>query len=213
MTSKYACFDIGDVLVHVNFDPFLDAISKYQNISHSDAWHFLSRTQKLHDLGLTTLRDELTDHFSIRSEVILQEILNCWESAILPEEVMMRLISDLIENDVKVALLSNIGFEHMHLLNKTLAPLKGWKESLHFFSCEVGARKPSMLYYQSFLTLHPKFRGAFYIDDRQENLDTSKTFGFRTIRFVLSELMGKNTQVRQQKIREGADQLKNLILD
>jgi FMN phosphatase YigB (HAD superfamily) len=212
MTSNFIAFDIGNVLCSVNFDAFLDAISKHQNITRADAWYFLSRTQKLHDLGLTDLKSELHDHFKIHSEVTMHELLEHWNSSVQLEGQMFSLLHDLIDADIKIALLSNIGYEHAAHLNNSLASYEGWKKSIHFFSCQVGARKPSMLYYQSFLMQYPKFKGAIYIDDIQENLDAGKTFGFKTVRFSLDDLRGKNEQVTQQNISVAVKQLKNLIL-
>ena len=212
MNFNYVCFDIGNVLCRVNFNNFLASISKYMNIAQKDAFYFLHRTQKLHDLGLTNLRDELHDHFDLHSEVIITEIMNHWDMSVWKEDIMFQLLDDLIDSGVKVALLSNIGFEHVEYLNANLANLKGWKDSIHFFSCAAGARKPSVLYYQSFLMQYPKFRGAAYFDDVQENLDAGKTFGFKTVRFSLDDLAGKNEQITQQNIKTAAQQLKNLIL-
>lgn len=212
MNFKYACFDIGNVLCHVNFDKILAAISKEMNITKADVLYFLSRTQKLHDLGLTNLKDELHDHFKIHSEVIMQELLSAWNESVWHEPVMIQLLNELTENNVKIALLSNIGFEHANFLTKELSGNKSFRDAIHFFSCNVGTRKPSILYYQSFLMMHPKFQGAIYIDDVQENLDTGKIFGFKTVHFSLDSLTGKGPSVTQQNIKTAATQLKNLIL-
>lgn len=209
---NYVCFDIGNVLCHISFNDFLVAISKHQNITKADAWYFLSRTQKLHDLGITDLKSELHDHFKIHSEAVMDEILTLWNKVVRSEEIMIQLLNELTENNVKIALLSNIGFEHAAYLRKELSGHKVFREAVQFFSCNVGARKPSMLYYQSFLMMHPKFQGAVYIDDIQINLDSAKSFGFKTAHFALDALTGKNSSVTQQNIKMGAQQLKNLIL-
>lgn len=212
MNFKYAAFDIGNVLCHVNFDRILAAISKEMNITKADVLYFLSRTQKLHDLGLTNLKDELHDHFKIHSEVTMHELLSAWNESVWHEGIMLQMLAELAENDTKIALLSNIGFEHATYLKKELATHKVFREAIQFFSCNVGARKPSMLYYQSFLMMHPKFQGAIYVDDVQENLDTGKVFGFKTVHFALDSLTGKGPSVTQQNIKAAAQQLKNLIL-
>jgi FMN phosphatase YigB (HAD superfamily) len=212
MTSNFICFDIGNVLCRVDFDNFLDALSKHRNITRAEAWYFLGRMQKLHDLGMTTLRDELHDHFKINSEIVINELLEHWNGSVQREGQMFGLLDDLMDNGFKVALLSNIGFEHAEYLNKVCSSFTAWKNAVHFFSCDVGARKPSTLYYQSFLMQCPKFKGALYIDDRQENLDTGKDFGFKTVNFSLDDSRGKNEQVTQQNISTAVKQLKNLIL-
>ena len=210
---KYVCFDIGNVLCHLDFKVFLSALSQQVNISEADTWHFLSRTQKLHDLGLTVLKDELTNHFKLNSETIVNRLLDEWNNVLRQEELMFQLLSQLSENDVSIALLSNIGFEHVSYLNQIAGEYVGYKKAIHFFSCDVGARKPSMLYYQTFLTLNPKFKGCLYIDDIQENLDAGKKFGFKTLRFALSDLTGKTEGQTQHNIKTAISRLKSLILD
>lgn len=204
---KYVAFDIGNVLCHVNFDNFLKKISRNLNISIEKAWYFLNRTQKLHDLGLTVIRDELVDHFDLQSEVIINEIVEEWNKCILEEPLMLTLLDVLTENGVEIALLSNIGSEHMLYLKDLWKDRKGFKNSIHFFSCEVGARKPSLLYYQSFLIQHPEFKNCVYIDDIQANLDAGRKHGLKTIHFALDTF--KTKEAFEAKIKS----IKNLILE
>lgn len=204
---KYAVFDIGNVLCHVNFDKLLVLLSKTFNISRDEAMHFLNRTQKLHDLGLIHLKDEIQDRFKIRSEAIMEELLDEWNTVIWKENAMFDMLADLIANNVQIALLSNIGWEHVSFLDKHLGNEIGYKKSIHFFSCHVGVRKPSLIYYQSFLLLHPKFKGCIYLDDVQDNLDSGKEFGFRTVKFCLDEVS------RGNKLKSRVAELKKLILE
>jgi FMN phosphatase YigB (HAD superfamily) len=50
---------------------------------------------------------------------------------------------------------------------------------------------------------YPEFRGCYFIDDRQENLDMAKQFGFRTIQLDLSK---DNIEV---KLKDISDRLKS----
>lgn len=211
---KYAAFDIGNVLCHVDFDGIQNHLSKTLNISRNEAMYFLNRVQKLHDLGLTNLSDELRDHFKIHSEVIVDEIIKTWNACIVPNSDILNMLADLEENhDLKVAILSNIGFEHKLNLQDIM---KGRHKSailnnstLHL-SCDVGCRKPSLLYYHTFLQLHPEFQGCVYVDDLQENLDASKQFGFQTFKFNLNDY--NEPKAKYIRIFDKLDELKTLIL-
>jgi FMN phosphatase YigB (HAD superfamily) len=185
--TKYACFDIGNVLCHINFNEFIGTISKTMNITKSDVNYFLGRSQKLHDLGLTDLKSELHDHFNIHSDVIVDDILSQWNMVVNPEKIMFQLLTQLVKNDVKIALLSNIGYEHSKLLNNIISSYEDLNGIIKHFSCFVGARKPSSIYYQSFLLQHPEFTGCLYVDDLVENLEASKAFGFQTYHFTLED--------------------------
>lgn len=176
---KYLATDVGNVLTTVDFDGFLNVLSKSLNISLSEAMHFLERTQKSHDLGLSKIKDELIDHFKIKSETLIDEIIKNWLSSMVPDECMMQVIAKLINNyDVKVAILSNVGDEHVSIIDDMLKKYGVEDKVVKHYSCQVGARKPSKLYYQSFLMENPEFKGCLYLDDLHDNLKSAKSFGF-----------------------------------
>ena len=180
---KYACFDIGNVLAYVDFQPLLTAVSKSFNISTKDAISFLSNNQKKCDLGLTTVESELLHFFDIRSDILLNELISHWNNSIQYDGRMNALLEELQAEGVEIALLSNIGHEHMEIASKWFDCHK--IKCVRFFSCQVGARKPTMLYYHTFLSMYPQYKGCVYIDDVQENLDAGKAFGFDTVHFAL----------------------------
>jgi len=181
---KHLALDIGNVICHVDFDKILNILSKSLNISKSEALYFLNRVQKLHDLGLTNLSDELHDHFKIKSEVIIKDVLDEWNRAIQIDNDVAREVERLQNTyDLEIALVSNIGIEHAEHFRKNW----GVSGTIQFFSCEVGARKPNLLYYQSFLSMYPQFKDCVYLDDLDANLAMGNQFGFKSIKFVLSD--------------------------
>lgn len=185
-TVKYIALDIGNVLYHCDFNPFLKTLSKQLGISIADAQYFLSRTQKLHDLGYTVMTDELRDHFHIKSEVVIEEILEAWNNSVKPNLSILTHLDDLEFNGkIKIALLSNIGLEHASNIDKVLEENHLMEQTIKHFSCFVGARKPSALFYQSFLMQYPEFKGCLYIDDVAENLAMGQKFGFDSQQFNL----------------------------
>jgi FMN phosphatase YigB (HAD superfamily) len=182
---KYCCLDVGNVLIDVNFNPFTEALSRQLNITMEDAHYFMNRTCKLHDMGLTCMADELKDHFHIKSQPIIESLLITWNQTISENYSMTdKLVEWITEKDVCIALLSNVGLEHAKIMTKIFP--SNHPSLIKHFSCQVGARKPNFVYYQSFLQMHPEFKGCAYVDDLQENLDAGAKFGFRTYRFDLS---------------------------
>lgn len=183
---KYIALDIGNVLYHCDFEQFLKTLSKQLGISLSDAQYFLNRTQKLHDLGYTVMADELRDHFHVKSEVVIEEILDSWNQSVKPNLSILTHLDDLQFNGlIKIALLSNIGLEHASNVDKCFEDHSIMDETIKHFSCFVGARKPSALFYQSFLMQYPEFKGCLYIDDVVENLQMGHKFGFDAQQFNL----------------------------
>lgn len=181
---KQLALDIGNVICHVDFDKILNVLSKSLNISKAEALYFLNRTQKLHDLGLTNLSDELHDHFKIKSEIIIADILSEWNKSIQIDNDVIREIERLRDKlDLEIALVSNIGIEHAEHIRKNLS----LGNTIQFFSCEVGARKPSYLYYKTFLDMYPQFNEAIYLDDLDVNLEIGRKFGLNALKFALSD--------------------------
>jgi len=185
----YVALDIGNVLCHVDFNQFLNDLSEALNISIDDAMYFLNRSQKLHDLGLTAMRDELRDHFKIKSPVVIDKLLKSWNNSIRPDFEVLDMFNSMSEkHNLKVALVSNIGIEHAALMEHVLDHNGFFQNAIKHFSCNVGARKPTLLYYQSFLMEHPEFTHCVYVDDAIENLETGKRFGFQTYHFALDKM-------------------------
>lgn len=208
---KYAAFDVGNVLVNVDFQPFIDKLSRDLNISVEEATYFMNRSQKLHDLGLTVMRDELIDHLKIKSSVLRDELIGYWNHSITAADWMLEKLDKLTtDHDVRVALLSNVGLEHAVRMKEILNYNGFFDKAVKHFSCEVGARKPTFLYYQSFLKMHSEWEGCPYIDDLQENLDTGAKFGFKTFRLSLVEITGPN--YREEVFKSTMDSLERFIL-
>lgn len=187
MSSNYLCLDIGNVLVNQDIESFVKAVSLQMNISKADSLHFVNRIQRKQDLALTTVRDELSTHFNIKSEYILDNLVEAWHNVTVPNRESMDFMNYLVSKyDIKVALLSNLGEEHAQFFTKVMENELFFQNSIKHFSCRVGARKPTPLYYKLFLQDHPEFKGALYLDDLLENLDTGAKEGFKTLRWDLS---------------------------
>lgn len=186
---KYIALDIGNVLCHVAAEPFLDLVSETFNATIPESARFLKRFQQIHDLGYTTMEDELKDKFHVKSPVTLKKLVDAWNDSVTPNMYIIDKLNDLrSKHNLQVALLSNIGVEHAAMMEEKLAHGGFFPGAIKHFSCFVGARKPSMIYYQSFLTQYPQFKGCLYVDDLIENLEASKTFGFETYHFTLENL-------------------------
>lgn len=182
---KFLAIDLGNVVCNVSFDSFISKLSKTINVSVDDVNYFLNRTQRLHDMGLTVISDELRDHFKIKSSGIIDDLMVEWNKTVSTNTHMVSVLRELIhEDNVKVALLSNIGFEHAAVMPELLTK-DVYGHSIKFFSCHVGARKPSHLYYKTFLDIYPEFKGCLYLDDRLENIETGANFGFNVRHFAL----------------------------
>lgn len=185
---RFIALDIGNVLCQVNAQPFVELVSETFNTTVPEAARFLKRFQQIHDLGYTTMEDELRDHFSIKSPAIIKKLVQAWNDSVVPNEYIIKQLNEMrSKHNLQVALVSNIGVEHAEMMKIKLAEGGFFPGVIKHFSCFVGARKPSAIYYQSFLLQYPEFNGCLYVDDLQENLDASKPFGFQTYHFTLED--------------------------
>lgn len=182
---KYVAFDLGNVIVHINFDPFIKVYREFSLDQIDDPMVFLQDLQGQHDLGLTTIARAVKERFGI-SQSQSNDLVDAWNSIIEPNEKMVNLLED-VKSRYRVALLSNIGLEHAAYFRHHLPHIFEGCD-LHL-SCEVGARKPSKLYYQSFLMEYPEYKSYnnLYIDDLEANLLVGKKY-FKTYHFELDKI-------------------------
>lgn len=214
----HVAFDLGNVLLNVDlkiFERALDAqlhkaVAKKQ-IDHPklliDSETFLLRLQKPQDLGMMDLAEGLAIYYPFLEDTAIDALVKSWNQVVTPNEVMMNFVANLKDEGVKIAFLSNIGFTHLELLRKTLPELL--RGSVEHMSCEVGARKPSRLYYQSFLMDHADFIGGVYVDDLEANLKVGKQFRFKTFQFDLHAMMKESLSIRKKEL----DKIKSYIMN
>ena len=194
---KPIAFDIGNVLVKVNLwslgialveHGYLDAASNFFPF-----WNYVS---PMIDIGVTDVKNELVNNFDVNTND-LNTIMNAWAITVQPVKEITDLISEL-QKKYNIALLSNIGLDRVEYLRLQFPPV--YNKCIQHFSCEVGARKPSKLFFQSFLIDYPEFRGCVFIDDKEENVAMAKAMGFNAIQFVLDDKDNKLAATELRKI-------------
>jgi hypothetical protein len=210
--TTYLALDIGQVLCHVDEFPFVSGVSETLNVSTGDVERVMRRMWELHDLGHANIRDELAEKLHVKSPILLDKLSVLWDTVVFPNNIVIDFINDMrIKYNIKVALLSNIGIEHAALMKTVLSRGGLYEDSIKHFSCSVGARKPSYLYYQSFLSMHPEFKGCMYIDDRPINIEVGKIFDFKSYCFSLANHYPFQTSV--QSLEEDLDMIEVSFLE
>lgn len=200
--SKYIALDIGNVLLEVDIQSMIDRLSQFvaggylPEIKKEIALSTLERIQASHDIGLLNFKHAM-EEFLIRQDIgysLGQEALSkgadhlvsCWNEIIQLNKHMINFLKKLKENNVQIALLSNMGKEHYQYIKKMYPEI--FSDSIEFISFQVGARKPTKLYYNLFIQEHPEFKHALYLDDIQENLDASAKY-LNPFKFDLNNLI------------------------
>jgi FMN phosphatase YigB (HAD superfamily) len=184
---KYLAIDIGNVICHMKFDAFLQELAIVMHCSKSRAFDLMYRIQKVQDLGILSIREELAETLSPE---IIDLVVEKWNKTLIVNEFIQNALLDLLSQNVQIALLSNIGTEHAGVIRSIISP-QIFDNCIKFFSCDVGARKPSYLYYKTFLDMYPSFNGCVYVDDRPENIETGINFGLQGCLFDLETFKSK----------------------
>lgn len=213
----HVAFDIGNVLCHFDIFKFTRKLSEITGINDHDSYFFLDFLQRMQDIGVTSVAHHLEYKFDVNGAE-LEELLETWNATVIPNEMMLNFLDKLRGEGVKIALLSNMGPEHIAHLRTTYPQL--FENTVQHISCEVGARKPSKLFFQSFCldndeffvsdTREPMdFSGCVYVDDIEENLKVGKKYGFKVYQLVLDDLV----KLPQSKQKMELDRLKTMIFN
>ena len=193
-------FDIGNVLVHFKLDVFRKEMNKHNLMPESDVDLFVADAEHLSYIGASTLEKQLRLKFPGLTVDAKNALLEAWNNTITPNVHMMNFMTDLKSEGVKIALLSNMGLEHAKHISKKYPEV--FEGNFCHLSFEVGAFKPTKLFYQSFLLDHEDFLGCVYLDDLKENIEAGANFKFKGIHFDLNNYNDASLSILKKKLKE-----------
>lgn len=187
---KHLAVDVGNVICSIDFTNFNLLLEQFIannliNIPKEKIIQFLFDTQKIQDVGITSFEEDVRNYLGIKDKKLIELLVAEWNKTLKPNHFMISNLIDMLPT-TKIAILSNMGTNHRSIMRDLLTP-ELYDNCIPFFSCDVGARKPSLLYYKTFLDMYPDFKGCVYLDDRQDNIDTSIRFGMTGCLFNLND--------------------------
>ncbi|MSS86586.1 MAG: hypothetical protein CK526_06800 [Thaumarchaeota archaeon] len=181
MLKKVILFDLGGVLINWNDDWLYDEISSQLKIPFSQIKSKFN--ENLCSLFESKITEKefwnlvLGNNNNIDNKIISKTFLK--KSSINYD--LLSFAKSLKENGHTIGILSNLtagtsnSFEKNHLSDF----------DYHFYSNSIKMSKPNPEIYQYVCDQIPS-KNILLIDDKQENLDAAKLFGFKTILFSLS---------------------------
>lgn len=182
--------DIGNVLVRVDLNSFAEKLVKKELLpSVKESMPILEGIQISLDLGFTDIKEALSRRFNISDKEMLDELHADWLQTIHPVTEVVELINNMSNNNHQIALLSNIGFDHVGVIDGLFS------KCIKHFSCNLGIRKPSILFFQSFILAHPEFKGAVFLDDREENVEAANASSFKASVFNISKISNDSAKL------------------
>jgi FMN phosphatase YigB (HAD superfamily) len=182
--GKKVAFDIGNVLFHFSMDNFIDFLADGIIESKERATDFMMSTQSFQDLGVYDIKQGFARLKPNLKDSTLQKIHDLWLETFTPSEEMMGVVQELYDSGYEIALLSNVGSDHANLIRD--CKYKVINKCIHHFSCEVGAKKPSRLFFQSFVMRYNWDSHVKYFDDRHENILSANEY-YNSILFNIED--------------------------
>jgi len=172
-TDTLVLFDIGGVLVSLDFQSFYEKATSFSNSKQFTATEFkrrliASRIDYLackgfisEDAYLSKLRDIIQPSKKITNEVLKSIIQNAWKCQI---DEMITLKQEIYEAGYRVGILSNITDLAFNQISK-MYPLvfeTYHEDSPKIYSFQVGSIKPEVTIYQNV----KEYKNVIFIDDR-----------------------------------------------
>lgn len=198
-------FDLGKVLVHPNFEQCSREIAEYATESEKEILRQLLEgdLQELIDhfdkgtISGEEFAQELETRFGWHGS--LQQLEAIWQRMLQPDEEMVQLVYDLLDQDFGVYILSNINPFHTGYTRTSYSFVSRSHGAI--FSCECGMIKPEEEIFQHTIqTLKIEPEKTLFIDDRADNIAAAKRVGFMALQHqsaketksVIAELIRRN---------------------
>ena len=174
-------FDIGNVLLHVDFGASLPRLFPAPPAALPLRFtRVMARKDEL-ESGRMASQDFLDEAIAALGYAGPREnFLNAWLDIFEPNQPMWRTVEELSAAGHRLILFSNTNDLHMNDVLHRFQPLfRHFPEAV--YSYKVGSMKPDDPIYQHAIeTHHLTPDRTIYIDDLPENIATGKRFGFRS---------------------------------
>ncbi len=176
-------FDLGNVLVKVDYAAFLRTLGFDHEMTEGELYHLLEDESRAFEMGKATAEEFLqVINAKLGKSYTFDQFRKAWVS-ILPSPVLG--VPELVERlapSYRLMLLSNTNELHFHHLDEMLPVLKRFER--YFLSYEIGVLKPDPAVYQVVLTnVDVPPQQILFIDDLKQNIRTAEAAGMSGIVF------------------------------
>lgn len=203
MKPKYIIFDLGGVIIDIDFEQTYRAFGKLSGKSNEELHQatFLTKAYEQYESGLITdteFRNELRTRLALTCSD--NEIEAAWNALLLDFNLQALIEIQKLKGQFPMYLLSNTNRIHFNYCNQKLKNQLAGVDFYQLFdqlflSYEMGHRKPSMEIYKQVvdkLLCNPD--EILFIDDLAANINAAKSIGFQTIHLVDNQKIRKELQ-------------------
>ena len=186
---KNIIFDLGEVIVDLNFNKTEEAFQELLNIEAKELYNYKKQSLVFDQLetGKITprqFRESLRKLSALN--VSDSEIDNAWNAMLLKIPAQKIEMAQNLRSSYQTFVLSNTNKIHIDFINEFLLPehkLKTLNEVFDFvyYSHEIVERKPELAAYTFILNKHGILpQETLFIDDKLENIEAAKLLGIKT---------------------------------
>ena len=184
MQPKTFLFDIGNVLIHVNFDHFLNLIGK---TPAENSELFLGEIKNQFETGKIPPEEFIASGRDLLNfDGADSDFIQAWNGHMTENAPMWELVEKLAAQNHRLILFSNTNSIHAeYFLNQ----YPGFRHfTHHHFSHEVGSLKPADPFYETAIRSYELIpEETIYIDDLPENIETGINHGFQCWQYDSSD--------------------------
>ena len=196
-TIKNIIFDLGNVIINIDFDLTYQAFAKitnknleevYNSFDKLDLWDKYEKGQLSNQEFINTLREAL------EITVDDKEIIAAWNALLLdiPQKRIDRILA--LKKKYRIFILSNTSDLHILDVNRILKETRGIENLRHlveklYYSYEMGMRKPSDEIYLSVLKdSNLAAEETLFLDDNFDNVIGARKIGIHAIHVTDKDL-------------------------
>ena len=194
---KTVIFDIGGVLVNIDFDAFPRLLGiERSRVSHVDeqAIERLAKEYEIGHIGTEEFFGMMDEIF--KGKYTREKLENAWNATVVEENSTIIPIVDAIQGSYQTAIMSNTNPMHFQKSVETAGMVK--KFSRLYLSFQIRATKPDPVAYQYVIRdLSAKPSSLLFIDDLAENVAAAVKCGMEGIVFKDVSSLYSELRLRQ----------------
>ena len=181
---KVILFDMGRVLVKIDFDAFPNALGFYTKEQREPFREAAMKLEYLYECGKISTEEFLDSLYVIfNSKFSKKQLLDAYNAIIVEEHSEIISLVQRVKHHFRLAVLSNTSDEHWRKSLEIAPLLNLFPEK--FTSFQIRAMKPKPIVYETVISsLKVAPSEILFIDDVKENIDGAIACGMKGIVFI-----------------------------
>lgn len=182
-TISTIIFDLGRVLVNIDFDAFPHALGLFTQEDRAPFRLPVAEASHLYETGKIST-DEFTSQLKkiFNHQFSKEQLLTAWNEIIQNDVVEINELVLQLQKKYTTAMLSNTCSSHFHKAQATTENANLF--SKNYLSYQIGYMKPAREVYEHILRdINIPANQILFVDDLQENIDAAKAVGMQGLVF------------------------------